>query len=46
VHLDLSAAERKGGLGHVPSDTTGFGVRYTVSLLAATGFLARAEATR
>ena len=33
VHLDLSAARSKGGLAHVPTDTTGFGVRYAVSLL-------------
>lgn len=33
IHLDLSAAERKGGLAHVPTDTTGFGVRYTCALL-------------
>jgi leucyl aminopeptidase len=46
VHVDLAAAERKGGLGHVPSDATGFGVRYTVNLLATDGFLARAEAAR
>jgi len=23
----------KGGLGHVPSEVTGFGIRYTMSLL-------------
>jgi leucyl aminopeptidase len=33
VHLDLSAGSHKGGLGHVPTDVTGFGVRYTLSLL-------------
>ena len=33
VHVDLSASNRKGGLGHVPTDTTGFGVRYTLNLL-------------
>lgn len=27
VHMDLSAAECEGGLGHVPSAVTGFGVR-------------------
>src|SRR5690606_32193812 len=30
VHVDLSAGEHKGGLAHVPTDTTGFGVRLTV----------------
>jgi leucyl aminopeptidase len=33
IHLDLSAGNHKGGLGHVPTDITGFGVRYTMSLL-------------
>jgi leucyl aminopeptidase len=33
VHMDLSASNHKGGLGHVPTEITGFGVRYTMSLL-------------
>ena len=33
VHADLAAGENKSGLGHVPSKFTGFGVRYTLSLL-------------
>ena len=33
VHLDLSAGNRKGGLAHIPSDITGFGVRFTLNLL-------------
>ena len=33
VHLDLSAIERSGGLAHVPSDETGFGVRFTTEFL-------------
>lgn len=33
VHLDLSAATRKKGLGQVPSGVTGFGIRYTLNLL-------------
>ncbi len=33
VHLDLSAAQNKGGLAHIPSEFTGFGVRLTVELL-------------
>jgi len=33
IHLDLSASLRKGGLGHVPTDITGFGVRFTMQLL-------------
>jgi len=35
VHIDLSAGNHKGGLAHVPSDTTGFGVRLTLELLLA-----------
>ncbi len=31
--MDLSASNHKGGLGHVPTEVTGFGVRYTMSLL-------------
>jgi len=33
VHVDLSAGNHKGGLAHIPSDTTGFGVRFTLNLL-------------
>ncbi len=33
VHIDLSAGEFDGGLGHVPTKVTGFGIRYTLSLL-------------
>ena len=33
VHMDLSAAEHKGGLAHIPTDVTGFGVRFTLNLL-------------
>ena len=33
VHLDLAAAVRHGGLAHVNTDITGFGVRYTLELL-------------
>ena len=33
IHVDLSASKNKGGLGHVPTDTIGFGVRYTLNLL-------------
>jgi leucyl aminopeptidase len=36
VHVDLSAGEHKGGLAHVPTDITGFGVRLTVELLMRT----------
>jgi leucyl aminopeptidase len=33
VHLDLSAAQHKGGLAHIPTEITGFGVRFTLELL-------------
>ena len=33
IHIDLSASDNDGGLAHVPSKVTGFGVRYTMSLL-------------
>ena len=33
VHIDLAAAEHKGGLAHIPTDVTGFGVRFTLDLL-------------
>ncbi len=33
VHMDLSASDNEGGLGHVPTKVTGFGVRYTLSLV-------------
>ncbi len=33
VHLDLAASHRSGGLAHVPTDFTGFGVRYATTLL-------------
>ncbi len=39
VHVDLSAAERTGGLAHVPGPTTGFGVRFGASLLTDGAFL-------
>jgi leucyl aminopeptidase len=33
IHIDLSSATRKKGLGHVPGGPTGFGVRLTLNLL-------------
>ena len=39
IHIDLAASNRSGGLGHVPTDITGFGVRYTVELLHSGGLL-------
>ncbi|MDE2304184.1 MAG: leucyl aminopeptidase family protein [Gammaproteobacteria bacterium] len=34
LHLDLAAGLRRGGLGHIGTDITGFGVRFTLELLA------------
>jgi hypothetical protein len=31
--MDLSAGQHKGGLAHIPTEITGFGVRYTMHLL-------------
>lgn len=33
IHIDLSSHAHKGGLGHIHTETTGFGVRFTLSLL-------------
>lgn len=33
LHLDLSAGSRTGGLAHIGSEITGFGVRFTLELL-------------
>ncbi len=41
VHVDLASSERKGGLAHVPTEFTGFGVRYATHLLDDPAFLAR-----
>ncbi|MGI9222311.1 MAG: M17 family metallopeptidase [Woeseiaceae bacterium] len=33
IHVDLAASNHKGGLGHIPTEITGFGVRFTLALL-------------
>jgi leucyl aminopeptidase len=33
VHVDLSACSRKGGLAHIPTEITGFGVRFSMHLI-------------
>jgi leucyl aminopeptidase len=33
IHLDLSSGQHKGGLAHIPTEITGFGVRWTLELL-------------
>ncbi|RMG31039.1 MAG: leucyl aminopeptidase family protein, partial [Gammaproteobacteria bacterium] len=37
VHVDLAAGNHKGGLAHVPTDVTGFGVHFTMKLLEKRG---------
>ncbi|MEE8119793.1 MAG: leucyl aminopeptidase family protein [Gammaproteobacteria bacterium] len=34
THVDLSASDCKNGLAHVPTEITGFGVRFSLNLLA------------
>lgn len=33
IHIDLATSNRSGGLAHIPTDFTGFGVRYATLLL-------------
>ncbi len=33
AHVDLSSSTRSGGLGHVNTEITGFGVRYALDLI-------------
>lgn len=44
LHLDLAAGSRAGGLAHIGTDITGFGVRYTLELVRS-GWPAPAERT-
>ena len=39
IHMDLAASNRSGGLAHIPTDFTGFGVRYATRLLLDDNFL-------
>jgi leucyl aminopeptidase len=39
LHVDLASGNHKGGLAHIPTDTTGFGVRFTLALLGKRGML-------
>ena len=41
IHIDLAASNRTGGLAHVPTDFTGFGVRYATQLLLNGGLIAK-----
>jgi leucyl aminopeptidase len=44
AHIDLAASERKGGLAHVPTEFTGFGVRFAAQLLRDGAVLDRLQA--
>ena len=46
AHVDLAAATRTGGLAHVSTDVTGFGVRFTLELLLRRDAVARAGEAR
>lgn len=46
IHLDLAASNRSGGLAHVPTDFTGFGVRYMAQLLLEQNLLGLVRAKR
>lgn len=46
IHIDLAAGNRPGGLAHVPTDFTGFGVRYTTQLLLEQDLLTGARMKR
>lgn len=41
VHVDLSASNHTGGLAHVPTEETGFGVRFTCNLLLDQGVMGK-----
>ncbi len=43
VHVDLSSATRSGGLAHVATDVTGFGVRFALELILGQNVLAALE---
>ena len=46
IHLDLSASNRTGGLAHIPSDFTGFGLRFTYELLQQPGLMPQSAPKR
>ncbi len=46
VHIDLASSNRSGGLAHVPTDFTGFGVRYATQLLLDQPLLGRSVRTQ
>jgi leucyl aminopeptidase len=46
IHVDLAASNRPGGLAHVPTDFTGFGVRYAMQLLLDGGLIGASAGPR
>ena len=46
VHVDLSAATRAGGLGHINTEVTGFGVRFALQMLVRQQILQTLEKVR
>jgi len=46
IHIDLASSNRAGGLAHIPTDFTGFGVRYAVQLLLGGGLIEAKPAKR
>ena len=46
VHVDLSAATRAGGLGHINTEITGFGVRFALQMLVRQPILPTLEKVR
>jgi leucyl aminopeptidase len=44
AHVDLSSSTRNGGLGHVNTEVTGFGVRYALELILKQDILGKLEA--
>lgn len=43
AHVDLSSSTRTGGLGHINTEVTGFGVRYALELILKQGILDKLE---
>ncbi len=46
AHVDLSSATRTGGLGHVNTEVTGFGVRYALQLIMEEDILRKVESLK
>jgi leucyl aminopeptidase len=46
AHVDLAASNCKGGLAHIPTDFTGFGVRWTIELVLGQQLMQQLKAMR